>query len=155
MRVHPIYKRRIFHKGIDLPGRRGNPIYATGDGYVSYINSTGTGRGRGYGKNIVINHGFGYETRYAHLNKVLVAKGQWVKRGEIIGEMGNTGGSTGPHLHYEVLYHDNNVNPISYFKRDMDPAEFENIITTANDNAIYEGEYGTNVDDKEWQEERK
>jgi hypothetical protein len=146
-RLHPIYKRIIFHKGIDLPGRTGNPIYATGDGRVDYVNSAGTGR-RGYGKNIVIDHGFGYETRYAHLSKILVSPGQWVKRGELIAEMGNTGGSTSAHLHYEVLYNNTNVNPISYLKRDMDPADFERIIESANSNAVYEGEFGTNVDEK-------
>jgi murein DD-endopeptidase MepM/ murein hydrolase activator NlpD len=144
MRFHPLYKRNIPHKGIDLPGRKGDPIYAAGDGYVDYVNSAGTGR-RGYGRNLVIDHGFGYETRYGHLSKILVTPGQWVKRGELIAEMGNTGGTDGTHLHYEVLYHGIPVNPISYFKRDMDPAEFEKIIESANDSAIFENEYGTNV----------
>jgi hypothetical protein len=152
MRLHPIYKRYIFHEGIDMPGNRGDKIYATGDGYVTYANAVGTGR-IGYGKNIIIDHGFGYDTRYGHLSKVLVTPGQWVKRGELIGEMGNTGGSTGTHLHYEVLYRGTNVNPISYFKRDMDPAEYEKIIESVNDKAIYEGEYGTNVEEKPWREE--
>lgn len=145
-RLHPIYKRYIFHKGIDLPGHTGDPVYAAGDGYVSLVNSAGTGR-KGYGKNLIVDHGFGYQTRYAHLSKLLVTPGQWVKRGELIAEVGNTGGSTGPHLHYEVLYQGVNVNPISYFKRDMDPAEFEKIIESANDNAIYESEFGTNVEE--------
>ncbi len=143
-RLHPIYKRYIFHKGIDLAGNTGDPIYATGDGYVDYANSSGTGR-VGYGRNVVIDHGFGYETRYAHLHKVLVTTGQWVKRGELIGELGNTGGSVGPHLHYEVLRMGTNVNPINYINRDMNPADFEEIIGKANDNTIYETEFGTNV----------
>ncbi len=143
-RLHPIYHKYIFHKGVDLAGRIGDPIYAAGDGYVSYTNSGGTGRA-GYGLNVVIDHGFGYQTRYAHLSKILVTPGQFVKRGELIAELGNTGGSVGPHLHYEVLFMGANVNPINYFKRDMDPAEFEKIIESANDNAIYETEYGTNV----------
>lgn len=143
-RLHPIYHRYLFHKGIDLAGNTGDPIYASGDGYVTYVNSAGTGR-VGYGKNIVINHGFAYQTRYAHLSKPLVTPGQWVKRGEIIGELGNTGGSIGPHLHYEVIYGGVHVNPINYFRRDMDPAEFERIISSANDSSIYESEYGTNV----------
>lgn len=145
-RFHPIYKRYIHHKGIDLPGRTGDPIYAAGDGYVGAVNSAGTGK-KGYGKNLVVDHGFGYQTRYAHLSKVLVTPGQWVKRGELIAELGNTGGSIGPHLHYEVIYLGVPVNPVSYFKRDMDPAEFEKIIESANDNTIYETEFGTNVEE--------
>lgn len=143
-RLHPIYHKYIMHKGIDLAGNTGDPIYATGDGYVSYVNSGGTGR-VGYGRNIVIDHGFGYQTRYAHLSKTLVTTGQWVKRGELIGELGNTGGSVGPHLHYEVLRLGANVNPINYINRDMAAAEFEQIIEKANDATIYESEFGTNV----------
>lgn len=142
-RFHPIYKRIIHHKGVDLPGRTGDPVYAAGDGFVSEVNSAGTGR-RGYGKFVIVNHGFGYKTRYAHLDKTLVTPGQWVKRGEQIGEMGNTGGSLGSHLHYEVIYLGVPVNPVSYFKRDMDPAEFQKIIESANSDMIYESEYGTN-----------
>ena len=128
-RLHPIYKRYIHHKGIDFGGRRGDPIYATGNGVVSH---TEKGlRRKGYGQQIVIDHGFGYKTRYAHLNERLVKKGQEVKRGELIGYMGNTGGSTGPHLHYEVLYMGRDVDPINYFRRDMSEAEFERIISSA------------------------
>lgn len=145
-RLHPIYHRYIMHKGIDLAGRIGDPIYASGDGRVSYVNSSGSGR-VGYGRNIVIDHGFGYQTRYAHLDKVLVTTGQWVKRGELVGELGNTGGSVGPHLHYEVLRMGANVNPINYINRDMDPADFEQIIGKANDGTIYETEFGTNIDE--------
>ncbi len=128
-RLHPIYKRYIHHKGIDFGGRRGDPIYATGNGVVSH---TEKGlRRKGYGQQIVIDHGFGYKTRYAHLNERLVKKGQEVKRGELIGYMGNTGGSTGPHLHYEVIYMGRDVDPINYFRRDMSEAEFERIISSA------------------------
>ena len=128
-RLHPIYKRYIHHKGIDFGGRKGDPIYATGNGVVSH---TEKGlRRKGYGQQIVIDHGFGYKTRYAHLNERLVQKGQEVKRGELIGYMGNTGGSTGPHLHYEVLYMGRDVDPINYFRRDMSEAEFERIISSA------------------------
>ena len=130
-RLHPIYKRYIHHKGIDFGGRKGDPIYATGNGVVSH---TEKGlRRKGYGQQIVIDHGFGYKTRYAHLNERLVKKGQEVKRGELIGYMGNTGGSTGPHLHYEVIYMGRDVDPINYFRRDMSEAEFERIITSAKD----------------------
>lgn len=128
-RLHPIYKRYLHHKGIDFGGRRGDPIYATGNGVVSH---TEKGlRRKGYGQQIVIDHGFGYKTRYAHLNERLVKKGQEVKRGELIGYMGNTGGSTGPHLHYEVIYMGRDVDPINYFRRDMSEAEFERIISEA------------------------
>lgn len=129
MRFHPIYKRRIFHKGIDLAGKTGTPIYATGNGTVK---ATDMGRRRvGYGQQVVIDHNFGYQTRYAHLNKILVKEGDKVVRGQIIGEMGNTGGSTGTHLHYEVIYLNQNVNPINYFRQDMSEEELEQIIESA------------------------
>lgn len=128
-RLHPIYKRYIMHKGIDFGGRRGDPIYATGNGKV--VHSEKGLRRKGYGQQLVIDHGFGYKTRYAHLNERLVKVGQEVKRGELIGYMGSTGGSTGPHLHYEVMYMGNNVDPINYFRRDMSEEEFERIIESA------------------------
>ncbi len=86
----------------------------------------------------MIDHEFGYKTRYAHLNKVLVTRGQWVKRGEQIGEMGNTGVGTGTHLHYEVIYRGTPVDPMNYFRVNMDPAEFEKIVAKVNDEAIFE-----------------
>ena len=128
-RLHPIYKRYIQHKGIDFGGRRGDPIYATGNGKV--VHSEKGLRRKGYGQQLVIDHGFGYKTRYAHLNERLVKVGQEVKRGELIGYMGSTGGSTGPHLHYEVIYMGNNVDPINYFRRDMSEEEFNRIIEQA------------------------
>lgn len=128
-RLHPIYKRYIMHKGIDFGGRKGNPIYATGNGKV--VHSEKGLRRKGYGQMLVIDHGFGYKTRYAHLSERLVKVGQEVKRGELIGYMGSTGGSTGPHLHYEVIYMGNNVDPINYFRRDMSEEEFERIIESA------------------------
>jgi murein DD-endopeptidase MepM/ murein hydrolase activator NlpD len=132
-RLHPILGYYRPHTGVDLGGRTGDPIYAAGDGYVSF-----TGRTGGYGINIVVNHGFGYQTQYAHLSKILVTDGQWVKRGEQIAEMGSTGTSTSAHLHYEVRYMGQKINPTSYFQLDMDPAEFEKIIGSANDNAIFD-----------------
>lgn len=132
-RLHPVYGRYIFHHGIDLGGHRGDTIYAAGDGFVSF-----TGTRSGYGTNVDIDHGFGYKTRYAHLSKSLVTNGQWVKRGEIIGEMGSTGTSIAPHLHYEVIYRGNDVNPVSYFQTDIDPAEFEKIIYEANNNTAFD-----------------
>ena len=141
-RNHPIYHRYIFHKGIDLGSDRGTPVYSSGDGVVSFVNARGTGR-RGYGKHIIIDHGFGYKTKYAHLHEVDVVEGQRVRRGEIIGKVGNTGGSTGPHLHYEVLYMGSPVNPINYFRRDMASEDFERIVESANA-TTFETEYGTN-----------
>ena len=126
-RYHPITHRWRPHTGIDFGGRKGDPIYATGDGVVEAADS----RLRGYGKQIVINHGFGYKTRYAHLSKFLVEPGQTVRRGEQIAEMGSTGASTGTHLHYEVIYLGQYVNPINYFRQDMDQKEFERIIESA------------------------
>ncbi len=128
-RLHPIYKRYIQHKGIDFGGRKGDPIYATGNGVV--VRSEKGLKRKGYGQQLVIDHGFGYKTRYAHLSERLVKVGQEVKRGELIGYMGSTGGSTGPHLHYEVIYMGNNVDPINYFRRDMSEAEFDHIIEQA------------------------
>ncbi len=132
-RLHPILGVYRTHDGIDLGGRTGDPIYAAGDGFVSF-----TGWNGGYGYNIIVNHGFGYQTRYAHLSKMLVTNGQWVKRGEQIAEMGSTGLSQTAHLHYEVIYRGNVVNPVSYFQTDIDPVEFEKIIESANDNSTFE-----------------
>lgn len=133
-RNHPILKRYQMHKGIDLGAPKGTPVYATGD---AVILESDYERG-GYGRYILLNHGFGYETRYAHLDKILVVPGQKVKRGEIIGEVGNTGRSTGSHLHYEVVLMGNTVDPVNYFRMDMDEAEFEQIIEMAKDTTFEE-----------------
>ncbi len=109
-RLHPIYKRMHFHEGIDLGADRGTPILATADGYVTF-----TGRNGGYGLFVSINHKYGFETKYGHLQKIYVRKGQFVKRGDKIGEVGNTGLSTAPHLHYEVHYHGKAMNPQDYY----------------------------------------
>ena len=129
MRNHPIYKRRIHHNGIDLTVPTGTPIYTTGDGIVDMIKTSNSRRG--YGNQVVIDHGFGYKTQYAHLSAILVKKGQGVKRGEIIGKAGRTGGTTGPHLHYEVRYKGRHVDAINYFRSDMTEEEFEKIIKSA------------------------
>ncbi len=130
-RMHPIYQRLITHKGIDLGAHTGDSVYATGNGIVRSIDH---GMPRvGYGRQILVDHGFGYQTRYAHLSRILVSPGQHVQRGELIGLVGSSGGSTGPHLHYEVIYTGNVVNPINYFRRDMDEAEFERIIRNARE----------------------
>ncbi len=129
MRMHPIYKRKIHHNGIDLTVPRGTPIYATGDGEVDLTRHSRSRRG--YGNEIIIDHGFGYKTQYAHLDSILVKRGQKIKRGEIIGKAGRTGGTTGPHLHYEVRYRGDHVDAINYFRRDMTEEEFEKIVESA------------------------
>lgn len=111
IRMHAIRKVRKMHKGIDMSATSGTPVYATADGTITTVNN----RARGYGKLIKISHGFGYETRYAHLSRFAVNEGNRVKRGDLIGYVGSTGVSTGPHLHYEILIYDQQVNPVEYF----------------------------------------
>lgn len=126
-RLHPILHIRRMHYGIDLSGARGTPIYATGDGVVE-----GAEYGRGYGRQIIINHSFGYKTRYAHLSKILVEKGDKVRRGQLIGELGNTGLSKGPHLHYEVILSGKPVNPMNYLVQNVSPEEFNKVIESVD-----------------------
>ncbi len=123
-RIHPIYKIRKFHYGMDFTAPTGTPIYATGDGVIEETQSSK----RGYGNKMVINHGFGYKTLYGHMNAFNVKKGQKVKRGDIIGFVGNTGLSSGPHLHYEVILNDKKVNPVNYYFNDLSPTEYETMI---------------------------
>ncbi len=123
-RIHPIYKIRKFHYGMDFTAPTGTEIYATGDGVVEVVENSM----RGYGKKIIINHGFGHKSLYAHLNDFNVKKGQKVKRGEVIGFVGSTGTSTAPHLHYEVLKNNKKVNPVHYYFNDLTPAEFDKMI---------------------------
>jgi murein DD-endopeptidase MepM/ murein hydrolase activator NlpD len=120
-RTDPFYKVIKFHEGIDFTAAVGTPIYATGDGVVELAEYNSGG----YGNEIMINHGFSYETRYAHLSKIKVKVGQRVKRGEIIGLMGNTGKSTAPHCHYEVHKAGVPMNPIYFFFNDITPAEYQ------------------------------
>ncbi|WP_305155162.1 M23 family metallopeptidase [uncultured Alistipes sp.] len=122
-RMHPIYHRIIAHLGIDLGCDRGTPVYATGDATVQKVDIGEPTRG--YGKQILLNHKFGYQTRYAHLSKILVKPGDKVLRGQVIGETGNTGGSTAPHLHYEVIRRGTPVNPVNYFNRNMTYDEYD------------------------------
>ncbi|MEI6847024.1 MAG: M23 family metallopeptidase [Chlorobiaceae bacterium] len=119
IRLHPIYNVPLFHSGIDFSVAEGSRVKSTGDGFVSF-----SGYEKGYGQKVTINHGYGYETIYGHLLKVLVQQGERVKRGDIIALSGNTGVSTGPHLHYEV--HKNNmvVNPTTYFFDETDQDKF-------------------------------
>ena len=126
-RLDPVSRKRVKqHNGIDLApksGKQGEPIYATGNGVVTKV-SFQTG---GFGQYIEIDHGFGYKTRYAHLSARFVKAGDKVTRGQVIGEVGNTGVSSGPHLHYEVRYRDNTVNPIHFFNKDMSAESYKEI----------------------------
>ena len=123
-RFHPIYHTQKMHTGVDLVMDSGTPLYATGDGVVHTVKSEATG----YGRQIVIDHGFGYKTRYAHMQEVILKVGTPVKRGDCVGLSGNTGSSTGAHLHYEVLYKDNQVNPANYYDLSMTPEEYMTMI---------------------------
>ena len=123
-RTDPFYKVNKMHSGIDFSGPKGSPIYATGDGVVEKTVKSKTG----YGNNIIINHGYGYKTRYAHLNSINVKKGDKIKRGQKIGTLGNTGKSSGPHLHYEVIKNNVPVNPINFFYNDLTPEMYDKII---------------------------
>lgn len=123
-RIHPIYKVKKMHTGIDFAAPIGTPIYATADGKIEEVSV----KFSGYGKMIVIDHGFGYKTRYAHMHDFAVRSGQNIKRGELIGYVGNTGVSTAPHLHYEVMMNAVLINPVHYFFNDLTPAEYERVV---------------------------
>lgn len=123
LRMHPIYKILQMHPGIDFAAPIGTEIYATGDGTIEKVGWVG-----GYGKTIMINHGYGYKTRYAHCSKFNCRRGQKVKRGDLIGFVGNTGQSTGPHLHYEVFKNKKHINPVNFFFNDLSPEEYDKVI---------------------------
>ena len=122
-RIDPVYRVPTFHYGMDFTARIGTDVFATGEGQVTYA-----GWKRGYGNLIEINHGYQYRTWYAHLNEIKVRVGQKVVRGEVIGEVGNSGKSTGPHLHYEVHYKGEPVNPTNYYFLDLSPEEYDKMI---------------------------
>ena len=128
MRVHPIYKVKMMHPGIDFSAPQGTPVYATGAGKVVEVKSSLSG----YGKQVIIEHGFGYRTRYAHLQDFSVKQGQQVERGQNIGQVGNTGTSTAPHLHYEIYREGERVNPIYYFYQDITAEEYEVLVQLAS-----------------------
>jgi murein DD-endopeptidase MepM/ murein hydrolase activator NlpD len=128
IRIHPVYKVKKMHPGIDFAASIGTPVYATADGTISVVSL----RFSGYGKMIEIEHGFGYRTRYAHLHDFAVREGQYVKRGELIGYVGNTGLSTAPHLHYEVFMNGQQINPVHYFFNDLNAEEYEKILELAS-----------------------
>lgn len=127
VRIDPVYHVRKFHQGMDFTAPTGTEIFATGNAKVIF-----TGWKQGYGNTIILDHGFGYKTVYAHLYKSLVRKGQKVKRYDIIGLVGNTGKSTGPHLHYEVRLNDRPVDPRNYYFYDLSPEEYDQMIQLSN-----------------------
>lgn len=123
-RIHPVYKMRKMHTGIDFTAQVGTEIYATGNGVVERVEN----KKRGYGKNVIINHGYNYKTLYGHMSDFNVREGQKVKRGDVIGYVGNTGTSTGPHLHYEVIKSNKKIDPINFFFNDLSAEEYELMI---------------------------
>jgi hypothetical protein len=127
-RIHPIYKVRKLHAGIDFTAPNGTAIQATGDGVVERVERKRTG----YGKNVVINHGYGYKTLYGHMSKIDVRPGEKVVKGQKIGEVGSTGTSTAPHCHYEVVYKGNRVNPIHYCMDGLSPEEYQELVELAS-----------------------
>ncbi|MCU0388578.1 MAG: peptidoglycan DD-metalloendopeptidase family protein [Chitinophagaceae bacterium] len=126
-RIDPVYKIPKMHAGLDFTANTGTPIYATADGTVT---ESGYNTG-GYGNHVVINHGFGYETLYAHMVRIKAKRGQKVKRGEVIGWVGNTGKSTGPHLHYEVHKNGTPVDPVYFFYNDLTPEQYDRLLKLA------------------------
>lgn len=127
VRRDPFLRTTKFHHGIDFAGPKGVPVYATGNGKVEVAEFSFFG----YGNVILIDHGFGYKSRYAHLQKIIVKPGDTVVRGQIIGTLGNSGRSTGPHLHYEVIHRNKTVDPINYFN-EMSPEEFNMMVRNVN-----------------------
>jgi len=123
-RIHPIYKVRKMHWGMDFAAPTGTEIFATGNGKVVEVKK----KYNGYGHHIKIQHGYGYETLYAHMSKILVRRGQRVERGEVIGLVGSTGTSVAPHLHYEVFKDGRRVNPAHYYFNDLSPEQYEQLL---------------------------
>jgi len=133
---HPVHGDSRMHWGIDFSAVTGTEIFATGDGTV-----VSTGWGGGFGNRVIIDHGFGYRTLYAHMHRISVVEGSEVKRGDIIGTVGNTGTSTAPHLHYEVLKNGRNINPIFYFYYDLSPDEYVQLLEQSQNDNFFEEEW--------------
>jgi len=123
-RMHPIHKIMKFHAGMDFTAKTGTPIHSTGDGVVVYAEYATNG----YGMHVIVDHGFDYQTLYAHLSKLEVRKGQRVKRGDVVGLVGNTGLSVGPHLHYEVHKGEQPMDPANYYFNDLTPEEYARMV---------------------------
>jgi murein DD-endopeptidase MepM/ murein hydrolase activator NlpD len=126
-RIDPVYKTVKLHNGLDFAAPQGTPIYATANGVIRTAANTGTG----YGNHVVINHGYGYETLYGHMFRIKVKAGQRVKRGEIIGWVGSTGKSTGPHCHYEVHKNGRHLDPVYFFYNDLTPEQYDRLLKMA------------------------
>jgi murein DD-endopeptidase MepM/ murein hydrolase activator NlpD len=126
-RIDPIYKTTRFHAGLDFSAPQGTPIYATANGVAKVAGNAGNG----YGNHVVLNHGYGYQTLYGHMYKIKVRPGERVKRGEVIGYVGNTGKSTAPHCHYEVHKNGQRIDPVYFFYNDLTPEQFNRIIKLA------------------------
>lgn len=126
LRIHPIYGIAKMHNGLDFTAPQGTPIYATGDGTV-----TTAGSGSGTGNHVIINHGYGYETVYLHMVRIKVSNGARVKRGEVIGWVGSTGASTGPHCHYEVHINGTPVDPVYFFFNDLNAEQYDRVLKIA------------------------
>lgn len=133
-RTDPVYGGGEFHKGQDIATRRGNPVYATGDGVVELAEF----QFNGYGNEVIINHGYGYKTLYAHLNTIEVVAGMKLKRGDRIGTVGSSGKSTGTHLHYEVFYRGNRVNPMQYMDMGMSVDEYREMVRKRREDSPYD-----------------
>jgi murein DD-endopeptidase MepM/ murein hydrolase activator NlpD len=126
-RIDPIYKTVKFHAGLDFTAPSGTPIYATGDGVVEEASLSDVG----YGNHVVVRHGYGYKTLYGHMLRTKVKNGQTVKRGDVLGWVGSTGKSTGPHCHYEVMKNGEKVDPVYFFFNDLSPEEFDRMLKIA------------------------
>jgi murein DD-endopeptidase MepM/ murein hydrolase activator NlpD len=126
-RIDPVYKTVRFHAGLDFTAPQGTPIYATANGTIK----TAGNLGNGYGNHVIINHGYGYETLYGHMFRIKAKPGTKVKRGEIIGWVGSTGKSTGPHCHYEVHKNGRPIDPVYFFYNDLTPEQFDQILKMA------------------------
>ena len=127
MRIDPVYHVRKFHQGMDFTAPTGTEVFATANAKVDFA-----GWKQGYGNTVILDHGYGYKTLYAHLYKILVRKGQKVRRSDIIALVGNTGKSTGPHLHYEVRLNNKPVDPRNYYFYDLSPEEYDQMIQLSN-----------------------
>ena len=127
-RIDPFTKKRTMHWGMDFSAKTGTPIYATGDGRIARADA----RAVGFGNHVRIDHGFGYVSIYAHMDKIVVRRGNRVNRGDLIGYVGNTGRSVAPHLHYEIVKDGRKINPINFYSGSLSPIEFEELVNQAS-----------------------
>jgi murein DD-endopeptidase MepM/ murein hydrolase activator NlpD len=133
MRKHPVFGDMRMHNGMDFTSPTGTDIYVTGNGVVEQVGYSG-----GFGNRVIVNHGFGYKTIYAHMSKFTVKEGDYVTRGQVVGKVGSTGTSTAPHLHYEVHKNDRVVNPMNYYNDDLTPEDFAMMVDLATSGAVLE-----------------